>query len=267
MALASSDVASLKLALDWWEWAEYVSTGVVFIGCVGEFVTEFTRFSNLETTRHRAARLSLVLVIAGIAGELCATVRTSELSGQIIAYVERNASDAKASAETAADASKRAGDAAHEAESLAHSAREGADSFEKDIVSAKEQAALAESHLVGARRSAAEADAKAVTAARDLASLSVKCSISTRLSTEPRLKARCIVAKIKRSRHGVVVVGCPTCRVRLNTTYQFVRHWKTGDRRDVFSRAGLSVFVFFCPLPPLLPLPPLHIHSVTLPGI
>jgi hypothetical protein len=169
MTLTPSEVASLKSALGWWEWAEYVSTGIVFVGCIGEFIAEFTRISQRENIRHTVARLSLALVIAGIAGELCATVKTSQLSGQIIAYVEQNAADAKTSADSAADASKRASDAAGEAESLAHSARQEADSFAKDIVSAKNQAALAESHLAEARRSAAEADAKAVAAARDLA--------------------------------------------------------------------------------------------------
>jgi hypothetical protein len=160
MTLTASDVASLKSVLGCWELAEYVATGVVFLGCVGEFFAEFTRFPASEGRKHKLRRLSLILVIAGIAGELCATVRTSELSGQIIAYVEENASDAKKSADGAADAAKRAERSATDAESLARAARREADSFEKDIASAKEQAAKAESDLAGALRQATAATAE-----------------------------------------------------------------------------------------------------------
>lgn len=160
MTLTASDVASLKSALGWWELAEYFSTVVVFIGCIGEFFAEFTRFPKSDRSKHRVNRLSLILVIAGVAGELCATVRTSQLSGQIIAYVEANASDAKVSADNAAGAAKRAENSASDAESLASGARQEADSFERDIVSAKQQATRAESNLAGALRQAAKAQAE-----------------------------------------------------------------------------------------------------------
>lgn len=190
MTLPPPDVTSLKSVLGWWEWAEYISTGIVFIGCIGEFVAEFTRISDRETMRHKVARLSLALVIGGIAGELCATVKTSESSGEIIAYVDHNASDAKTSADNAANASKRASDAAQEAESLAHGARQEADLFEAEIVSAKKEAASAESHLTQARESASEADAKAASAARDLANYEAPRTLTD-------LQAQAIAAKLK----------------------------------------------------------------------
>lgn len=107
MTLTASDVASLKSALDCWELGEYFSTAVVFLGCVGEFIAEFTKLRD-EKWRHKLAKVSTILVILGIAGELLATVKTSQLSGQVIAYVEANASDAKGSADKAADAANRA---------------------------------------------------------------------------------------------------------------------------------------------------------------
>lgn len=175
MTLTASDVVSLKSALGWWEVAEYVSTGIVFIGCVGEFFAEFTPFPSSDHRKHKLARLSLILVIAGIAGELLATVKASELSGQIIAYVEANASDAKTSAAGAANAASEAQVAAINAkreadgaQSLARGARKEADSFEKDIVAAKTQAAAAESHLAAALQRAANADKEALAAQREL---------------------------------------------------------------------------------------------------
>jgi homoserine dehydrogenase len=93
MTLTASDVVSLKSALGCWEWADYTSIAIVGLGCVGEFVAEFTKIRD-EKWRHKLAKLSTIVVIIGIAGELTATVRTSELSGQIIANVEENAAGA-----------------------------------------------------------------------------------------------------------------------------------------------------------------------------
>jgi hypothetical protein len=144
MTLTASDVASLKSALGCWEWAGYISTGVVFIGCVGEFFAEFTRFPAEEKKKRKLARLSLILVIAGIAGELLSTVRASQLSGLVIANVEAQAGDAKTSAEGAADAASRAKSFAQQAEGYATKANEKVDSFRLQIAQANERAAKAE---------------------------------------------------------------------------------------------------------------------------
>jgi len=94
MILTPSEVASLKSALDFWEWFEYISTAVVFIGCVGEYFADFTTCPKSKLRRHKLGKLSLIILIAGIAGEFLGTVRSSQLSGQIIADVEKQASDA-----------------------------------------------------------------------------------------------------------------------------------------------------------------------------
>ena len=105
MILTDSEVESLKGALNYWEWLGYISTAIVFLGCVGEFVAEFTSLPKTDESRHRLARLSLIVLIFGIAGELLGTVRTSQLSGQIIANIEERSSvNAKEAAQLRKDA-------------------------------------------------------------------------------------------------------------------------------------------------------------------
>jgi hypothetical protein len=74
MILTDSEVGALKAALNCWEWFGYVSTAIVFIGCVGEFIAEFTPLPKAEESKHKLARLSLIVLIFGIAGELLSTV-------------------------------------------------------------------------------------------------------------------------------------------------------------------------------------------------
>ncbi len=108
MILTDSEVASLKSALDCWEWFEYISTAIVGIGCVGEFVAEFTSLPKSKEVEKKLARLSLMVLIFGIAGELLGTVRTSQLSEQLIANLE----------ERTGHAEQRAGEADKEAARL-----------------------------------------------------------------------------------------------------------------------------------------------------
>jgi hypothetical protein len=95
MVLTDSEVGSLKEALSCWEWFGYVSTAIVFVGCVGEFIAEFTSLPKTQEAGHKLARLSLIVLILGIAGELLSTVRTSQLSGQLIANIEERAAKAE----------------------------------------------------------------------------------------------------------------------------------------------------------------------------
>jgi len=95
MILTDSEVESLKAALSRWEWFGDASTAIVFLGCVGEYVAEFTLFPKSEGAVKKLARLSLIMLILGIAGELLGTFRTSQISGQIIADAEQEAGVAK----------------------------------------------------------------------------------------------------------------------------------------------------------------------------
>jgi|SRR5579863_6875178 len=105
MVLPNSEVASLKSALRCWEWFGYVSTAIVGLGCIGEFVAEFTSLPRNENVASKLARLSLIVLILGIAGELLSAVRTSEISGQIIADIEERAAKAE---QDAGEANERA---------------------------------------------------------------------------------------------------------------------------------------------------------------
>jgi hypothetical protein len=84
------------------------------MGCVGEFVAEFTHLPKGKDAEQMLARLSLLVLIVGIAGELLGTVRTSQLSGRLIAGIEERAGNAEQKAgeanERAAGLTKKAED-------------------------------------------------------------------------------------------------------------------------------------------------------------
>jgi hypothetical protein len=124
-----TDNASLESALDFWDWFEYGATALVLIGVIGEYVADFTRVSESNKWKNLVGKISTLLLIVGISGELLGLVKISEYSGKIIALLN----------ERAARAIKDAGDA-------------------------MQKAAEAESHLAGARKDAAEARERAAKA-------------------------------------------------------------------------------------------------------
>ncbi len=105
MILTESEIGSLKAALNCWEWVGYISTAIVFLGCVGEFIAEFTSLPKSKEAESKWARLSLIVLILGIAGELLGAVRASQLTGQIIANIEERSSHAD---QKAGEANERA---------------------------------------------------------------------------------------------------------------------------------------------------------------
>lgn len=178
-----SDASPLAKALTHWEWAEYISSGLVALGCIGEYVADFTNWltDGDKERKERLAKRSTLLLIAALSVELICLVRTNTLSGMLIGSLSEEATAADTKAKTAlsdsttalqqsstAEASSRQAIAdsskatkfASGASTLAVGARREADSFEKDIVSAKTQAAEAESHLAEALKQAADATAE-----------------------------------------------------------------------------------------------------------
>lgn len=177
MTLTPSDVASASRWLSFWEIIEYTSEAVVFLGCVGEFVAEYTKWRT-EEYRHALGRRSLVFLTLGIGMGLLSLIQTNALSSVVLESLgqkaERVGKTAQLASETAdaaifksTQATAASGDAistsnkaegiASNALVLARGARKEADSFERDIVSAKKQAADAESHLAEALKRAADA--------------------------------------------------------------------------------------------------------------
>jgi hypothetical protein len=140
MILPDSQMASLKSALDWWEWFGYISTGIVGIGCIGEFVAEFTSLPKSDQSKHKLARLSLMILILGIGGELLSAVRTSNLSGELIANIEERAADAE---RKAAEANDRASVNEKEAAQLRKDAAEIEESVKWRRLSKDQQSILA----------------------------------------------------------------------------------------------------------------------------
>jgi len=158
MTLTDSELLSLKSALGCWEWFEYISTAIVWIGCAGEFIAEFTSLPRTKEIERKLSRLSLIVLLVGIAGELLGTIRTSQLSGQIIANTEERAAvaaqkagDAKASAEGAAAASPRAEASAKQANDEAGRAKESADAAANRAEETARNLGLTQ-HLVSARQ-------------------------------------------------------------------------------------------------------------------
>ncbi|MHB8410889.1 MAG: hypothetical protein ACYDDI_02965 [Candidatus Acidiferrales bacterium] len=180
MIFTASDVSFLSAALSRWELAEYISCGLVAIGCAGEYLAEFTNLltDGTEESKGRLAKRSTLLLIFALSLELICLVRTNMLSATLTGSLANEAGEADSKAKTALtnsgaalirsgeaegsskqalDESNKATTSASNALGLARGARREADSFEKDIVSAKTQATEAESHLAEALARAKEA--------------------------------------------------------------------------------------------------------------
>jgi hypothetical protein len=106
MILPSSEIASLDSAVSCWELVEYIAEAFVILGCVGEFVAEFTTWLPKEPIdrRPQCGRLSLLVLIAALAVELTALVGTNILSAKLMALLELQAAQAN---ERAAQANER----------------------------------------------------------------------------------------------------------------------------------------------------------------
>jgi hypothetical protein len=117
----------LSSSLLFWEIAGFISTVVVILGCVGEYIAEFTRIPKTDDGKHRISRLSLIILTVGIAGELLTAVQSSLISGHVIADLQATATAAKKSASDAADAATRAKTSADGAETKAEAVGNEAD--------------------------------------------------------------------------------------------------------------------------------------------
>jgi hypothetical protein len=100
MLVTSLDATSLDTLLSWWESVEYVAEAFVILGCVGEFIADFTNIRTPEW-RHQLSKASLLVLIVALAIELSALVRTNGLSGQEIALLNGIAADTRTRAANA----------------------------------------------------------------------------------------------------------------------------------------------------------------------
>jgi hypothetical protein len=143
MLVTNPDVASLDRLLSSWESAEYIAEAFVILGCVGEFTAEFTDIRTPEW-RHQLSKISLLVLIAALAIELGALVRTNGLSGQEIALLNGVAADARTRAANAEGTAKGFDSKIAEARRGTAEAQRDAEIARKDASKADERAAANE---------------------------------------------------------------------------------------------------------------------------
>ena len=147
MPVTNPDIASLDAFLSRWEAAEYAAEAFVIIGCVGEFIAEFSQIRTQEW-RHQLGKISLLVLISALALELGALVRTNALSGQEIARLNGTAADAIARAASAEEKAKGF-------DSRIADAQRGTAEAQRDAESAKERASKADERASANEREAA----------------------------------------------------------------------------------------------------------------
>jgi hypothetical protein len=71
-----------------WQGAEYLALSVVFLGVVGETLADIAKWPPNAGVRERLARISAFVLIFGLALEIPATIRTTQISALEIATLE-----------------------------------------------------------------------------------------------------------------------------------------------------------------------------------
>jgi hypothetical protein len=153
MFVAGSDIASLDGLLKWWEGVEYAAAAFVILGCVGEFIAEFTKIQT-KGGRDQLGKISLLVLICALAIELIALVRTNGLSGQEIAVLNAVAADARTRAANAEGTAKGFDTKISEAQRGTAEAQRDAESAKKRAAEADERAALNEKEAARLRNAA-----------------------------------------------------------------------------------------------------------------
>jgi hypothetical protein len=124
-------LASLSSGALW----SYGSAFVVLVGVVGETITELTEWIKPEADRKKIAKISAIVLILGLTGDLLA-IRETQIE---VASLTKEAGDARKSAERAASAADRANASADEAKQKTNALSEQADalSFRMEAASGK----------------------------------------------------------------------------------------------------------------------------------
>jgi hypothetical protein len=172
MMLAPSDVASLARKVLFWEIAEYASEAMVGIGCLGEYIAEYTNWPAgwTQEQKHRLGRGSLILLIIGIGAGLVSLMQTNGLSGEVIGSLGDKAEEsgakatlalgtsdkAVATSEHALSQSSKAEGEASSASVLAQNARRDVKVLGSDLISLQGQARYLSAKLTDANRKADE---------------------------------------------------------------------------------------------------------------
>jgi len=97
---ADLDLSALMSSLSCWEYAGYAGLAIVIIGVVGEGVHDFTTWFSNTWWSTKGGRLSVLVLIAGLAIEGVTQVKANSLSGQIIAFLGEQAATTRERAAT-----------------------------------------------------------------------------------------------------------------------------------------------------------------------
>jgi hypothetical protein len=89
------DIVALSSAAEFWENAGYLATSIVVLGVVGEAVADLTTWIRGERRRKLTEKLSVLLLIAGLAAEILAQVQSNNKNSLIIGALNKEASEAQ----------------------------------------------------------------------------------------------------------------------------------------------------------------------------
>src|SRR5438309_1147337 len=103
-----SEIAELESLLNFWDWFSYLALALVFIGVVGESIADLTNLIKSPRWKSKTEKISALLLITGLAGELVSSSKLSELNGRIVAILNKQAAEAQ---KAAGEANERAGSA------------------------------------------------------------------------------------------------------------------------------------------------------------
>ena len=111
------DVASAPNWVAIWEYCEYGSEVVVCLGCVGEYIAEYSKWRT-EEARHSLGRRSLIVLILGLGFGLFSLIKTNALAGQLIASLGKQAEQTGAKVQLASNISVAALDKSKKANTV-----------------------------------------------------------------------------------------------------------------------------------------------------
>jgi hypothetical protein len=171
-------IASWVSSLDLWEYFEYSATAIVFVAAAGECCAEFTKWPQRRGIKERLAKLSTLVLVIALAGELLGVVRTSQLSGQLIASLEKQASEAAKETESLRKDTMGFSVQLSITKKDAADANERAKKYEAGIAESNARAKGAEAQVASANATAQEAIAR--TKAGEVERLKLQAIVSPR---------------------------------------------------------------------------------------
>jgi hypothetical protein len=147
MTLTPSEIEAASRWARLWEIGEYSGEALVLLGCIGEFVAEYTSL-YADEWRHAVGRRSLLALILGLGVGLFSLIKTNALSGQIIASLGDHVKEAGGKAQVASDISDAALAKSKQADSKADNVGQRAEVIENRLLVASSQIGKIEKDII-----------------------------------------------------------------------------------------------------------------------